>query len=47
MDSDSDKENYFSLYENLDKLCRNVVTASINRYITRAQNRYGGIKGSL
>ena len=37
----------YATNENLDKLCRNVVTASINRYITRAQNRYGGIKGSL
>lgn len=38
---------WFSNYatsDNFDRLTRNIVTASINRYITRAKNRYGGLK---
>lgn len=40
-------DNWFAEYatnENLNKLTQNIVTASINRYITRANQRYGGIK---
>lgn len=36
--------NDYATNDNLDKLTRDVVTASINRYIARANKRYGGIK---
>ena len=36
--------NGYATNDNLDKLTRDIVTASINRYIARANNRYGGIK---
>ena len=34
----------YATNDNLDKLTRDVVTNSINRYIARANKRYGGIK---
>lgn len=40
-------DEWFESYatsENLDKLTRNIVTESINRYIRRANSRYGGLK---
>jgi hypothetical protein len=39
--------SWFASYatsDNFDRLTRDIVTASINRYITRAKNRYGGLK---
>lgn len=36
--------NNYATNDNLDRLTKEIVTASINRYITRAQNRYGGLK---
>lgn len=40
-------DEWFASYatsENFDRLTRDIVTASINRYIQRAEKRYGGIK---
>ena len=36
--------NKYATSSNFNRLTRDIVTASINRYITRAQNRYGGLK---